>query len=662
MRKGIILLAATTMSVAAMAQNTYKALKFKTATSLFNYEMMTVHEQNLARTEKWNEAVKSKETMTQYIRSLRERFTALAGPLPPRGELKAQKVGTVKGNGFTVEKIIFQSIPGRYVTAHLYLPENVKGKKPVCIEMCGHGLDGKGDGSMTAEMMAVNGIAVMVVDPFSQGERQQTIDASGKNLTRGVTTEHTLIAPAFLLLGTSLAAQEYFDNSRAIDYLLTRKDIDREKIGCYGFSGGGTQSAYLIGLDDRIKAGSVGLFFSSRERTLETQGPSDGCQWMPYEGREHIEIADMAMMNAPKPFLVLDGVFDFVDHWGALQGFKEVQQCYATLGYPERVEQFYYQDGHAAPEESLVKMVQFFQQAFNGKVSEVKKVDYWRGEDMRCTKSGQVNLEYQDAMSVMQECKKQMDDLAEARKTFCQRPITEIREKIKELLGLSEKQKSLDSPLITNYSQTKHTTLRDGEEYYYQLDSPGEYPVPVIVRIPSDATSSSKICIHLSDAGKGVVLTEQDRRDAVSDGTIHLYADLRGYGETADIFSQNLSKYWNTQYRTVVTALHAGRPMMGQRVQDLITIMNFCSEQEKLKGHPIIVEADGANGVVAAHGTVLDERIQQTTLTRSLKSWTSYIENPMQYDMMPNILVGVLQYYDITDLVTLSQGRVKFED
>ncbi len=639
------------------AQNPYKALKFKTATSFYNYEMLPVHAQNAERQQALDKACQSKAAMQAYVSRLRADFTRLAGTMPDRGKLNAKVVGTLKGPGFVVEKIVFQSTPGRYVTAHLYLPEKVQGKIPACIEMCGHGLDGKGTGSGSAEQLAVNGIASMVVDPFSQGERQQTIDTAGKNLTRGVTTEHTLLAPGFILLGSSLAAQEFFDNSRAIDYLLTRKDIDGDRIGCYGFSGGGTQSSYLAALDDRVKASCVGLFFSSRERTLETQGPSDGCQWIPSEGQAHIEIADMAMMNAPKPFLVLDGRFDFVDHWGALCAFEEVQRCYALLGAPDAAEQFYYDDGHAIPQKSQEKMVSFFRKALLHDASgQVKPYTYWRSDEMRCTRTGQVNLEYADARSAMQECADQMDRLSADRQTFCAQPIAQVRQRILQLLGL---------PSLNNHweaTETRHERLRDVEEYRYQLDCEGEYPVPVIVRIPTDATPQSRICIHLSDAGKGSVLAEADRRDLFSDGTVHVYADLRGFGETSDIFEYNLSKYWNSQYRAAVTALHAGRPLIGQRVQDLHTLLNFCASDDRLKGRPVTVEADGINAVVVMHAAVLDDRIGSAKLTRTLKTWRSYILQPLQHDMMPNVIPGVLHYYDIPDLLTKTGGRITIED
>ncbi len=656
-RRFIVSAAAVLAGTVALAQNPYKALKFKTATSFYNYEMLPVHAQNAARQQAFAQACQSKAAMQAYVSQLRAYFTRLAGEMPERGPLEAKVVGRLKGSGFIVEKIVFQSTPGRYVTAHLYLPEHIQGKIPACIEMCGHGLDGKGTGSGSAEQLAVNGIASMVVDPFSQGERQQTIDEQGKNLTRGVTTEHTLIAPGFILLGSSLAAQEFFDNSRAIDYLLTRKEIDGDRIGCYGFSGGGTQSSYLAALDDRVQASCVGLFFSSRERTLETQGPSDGCQWIPGEGQAHIEIADMAMMNAPKPFLILDGRFDFVDHWGALCGYEEVRRCYTLLGAPDAAEQFYYDDGHAIPQKSQERMVRFFRKALlHDADGQVKPYIYWRSDEMRCTRTGQVNLEYKDARSAMQECEDWMNQLTSARQAFCVQPVEQVRKGILQLLGLPQLNNRWEA------TETRHESLRDVEEYRYQLDCEGEYPVPVIVRIPADATPQSQICIHLSDKGKGSILAEADRRDFFSDGTVHVYADLRGFGETADIFEYNLSKYWNTQYRSTVTALHAGRPLVGQRVQDLYTVLNFCAADERLKGRRITIEADGCNAVVVMHAAVLDDRISSAKLTQTLKTWRSYICQPLQRDMMPNVLPGVLRYYDIPDLLTLSKGRVTIED
>lgn len=638
----------------------YGALKFSQSTAYYSYLMRDVHRNNQVRAQELQEAFASKKGMERYITDAKRRLWDLIGSQPERTPLHGQVVGTVIGEGFKVEKIVFESLQGRYVTAHLYLPEQASHPLPACIEMCGHGLAGKGNGSELAINMVANGMAVMVVDPLAQGERLQLIDEKGTPLTRGVTTEHTLLNPAFNLLGSSLAAQEFWDNSRAIDYLLTRSDIDPNRIGAYGFSGGGTQASYLLALDDRVKVGCIGLFFSQRARTLELQGPSDGCQQIPYEGAERIEGADFALMMAPKPFIVLDGKYDYVDHWGALCSFEELQKAYSILGHPERVAQYYAEDAHATPPDVQHKLIEWFKLWLQiGKKGDVVKVrsGQWQGKNMLCTTSGQVNMEYKDARSTMTETRQAMDALAPERARFLQGDSQLIREKILEMLGL--KQGFNDSIEMV---PTGRSSLREYEEYRYQLNCAGEMPLPCVVWVPSTVREDSPIEIHLHERGKAWYLDDLNKRDAVSNGRIIVTADFRGLGETEDPYIYNYSKYWNKEYRVAVTSMHIGRPVMGQRVADMRTLLNFCSQDEKLKGRKITVVADGVYGPVVMHAAVLDERIRQAVLTRCLKSWKEYLVNPLQRDMYSNVLFGVLPYYDLPDLLELSQRRVRIVD
>ena len=650
----------------------YGALKFSSPQSWFNYLMLWQHQRDDQRGEELQQAYASKADMEAYIASVRQKMRQLAGNFPERGDLHSRVVGTVEGDGFVVEKIVFESHPHHYVTAHLYLPVGNKSKKfPACVEMCGHGLQGKGNGSGTAVQMARNGIAVLVVDPIGQGEMQQLIDGTGRNQTRGVTTEHTLLAPAYNLLGTSLEAQIFWDNSRAVDYLCSRKDIDAKNIGCYGFSGGGTEASYLLALDDRIQAASVGLFFSDRTRTLELQGPSDGCQWIPGEGALGINHADMALCMAPRPFQVLDGLFDFVDHYGALKGMKEVQQAYDVLGASERVEQYYAADGHACPPDAMEHLVGWMKRWLCGDATlpHIDEVSF-RGKDMLCTSAGQVNLEFADAESTMQYAVRRYDELAKQRETFCAQPIEEIRKQMCSLLGLDEcilSQEPLPatlpgSTLAKSVVPSGRTHGRDFEEYRFQLNCEGEMPVAVVVRIPNSATAESPIELHLHERGKAWYLGDMEKLDMTSNGNVIVAADVRGVGEMEDPYIYNLTKYWNREWRSAVVALHGGRPLVGQRVVDVLTLVDFCSSNPLLSGRPLHVVGDGLFGPVLMHATVLDPRIQKVTLTHTLKSWKEYLSNPLQRDMQSNVIQGVLQYYDLPDLVRLAEGRVRVVD
>ena len=650
----------------------YGALKFSSPQSWFNYLMLWQHQRDDQRSEELQQAFASKADMEKYIAAVRQKMRQLAGNFPERGDLHSRVVGTLEGDGFVVEKIVFESHPHHYVTAHLYLPVGSETRKfPACVEMCGHGLQGKGNGSGTAVQMARNGIAVLVVDPIGQGEMQQLIDGTGRNLTRGVTTEHTLLAPAYNLLGTSLEAQIFWDNSRAVDYLCTRKDIDAKHIGCYGFSGGGTEASYLLALDDRIQAASVGLFFSDRTRTLELQGPSDGCQWIPGEGALGINHADMALCMAPRPFQVLDGLFDFVDHYGALKGMKEVQRAYDVLGASECVEQYYAADGHACPPDAMEHLVGWMKRWLQGDTAlpHIDEVSF-RGKDMLCTSAGQVNLEFADAESTIQYAMRRYDELAKQREAFCAQPIEEIQKQMCRLLGLDESvlgQEPLPatlpgSALAKSVVPSGRTYGRDFEEYRFQLNREGEMPVAVVVRIPDCATAESPIELHLHERGKAWYLGDMEKLDMTSNGNIIVAADVRGVGEMEDPYIYNLTKYWNREWRCAVVALHEGRPLVGQRVVDVLTLVDFCSNNPLLSGRPLHMVGDGLFGPVLMHATVLDPRIQKVTLTHTLKSWKEYLSNPLQHDMQTNVIQGVLQYYDLPDLVRLAEGRVRVVD
>ena len=648
-----LLLAALTP---ALAQGDYQALRFRQPLAYYQYLMRELHRQTAERDAAFAQAATSREGMEHYVAEVRRRMAEIAGPLPERGPLEARTVATVPGDGFVVEKIIYRAAPGRYVTAHLYRPEKVEGRIPACVEMPGHSAAGKGSGSAQAVLMARNGIAVIVVDPLGQGERMQLIDAGGNDLTRGATTEHTLLNVPYVLLGNSLAAQQFYDNSRAVDYLLTRSDIDPERIGCYGFSGGGTMASYLVALDERIRCACVGLFFSSRLRTLELIGPSDGCQQMPFEGSAQIEGADLVLAMAPRPVIILDGKYDFVDHWGALQGFEELRRAYTALGHPERVAQYYAEDGHATPPDVQQQLIDWFRRWLLGDASPAAKSTPWRGSDMLCTASGQVNLEFADAQSTMQASLAEMEALAPARAAFCAQPLADLQAGIRSLLHLPETVAPLE--IVATGSRE----LRGFSEYRFQLNREGEFPVPVVVRIPDRVSEHAAVEIRLSDRGKAALLAETDRTDAVSDGTILVWADLRGMGESADPAELNLLKYWNREYRPATVALHIGRPLPGQRVADVLTLLDFCESDTRLQGRSVRLVAEGSCGPVAAHAAVLDGRIARATLLRSLRSWRSYLENPMQYDMLSDVVPGALRCYDLPDLVRLSGGRIVYGD
>jgi cephalosporin-C deacetylase-like acetyl esterase len=653
----LILLLSSLLPASAQAPS-FNALPWNQSVAYNSYLMRTVHDQYRTRLENFDQACASKAGMQAYVDACKERYRSIAGEFPAKRPLNAQVVSAFDYPGLRVENILFESLPGRFVAANLYLPTQRNGRIPAALQFCGHGINGKASESPIGALLALNGIAVLVVDPIGQGEHLQLIDDAGHALTRGATTEHTLLNAGLNLLGTSLAAQEFWDNHRALDYLLTRPEIDGTRIGAYGSSGGGTQTAYFIGLDERVKVSAICSYFSQRERTLELQGASDGCQHIPYEGRERLELTDFALMTAPNPVLILSGKYDFVDLWGAQQGFAQLKQAYSALGIPERTDQLIVETGHGLGFEKQQRLIRWFRQWLLGTDDVLtptlpERIDM---SQLYATATHQANTSIAQAQSLMEENEKTFDALAAQRQAFGKQNKWTVKTKVGELLGLTPV-----APL--RIVPGRHSPGRDYEQYAFQLIREGEMPVPCVVLIPDKAQADAPIHLVLQESGKNAFLSEYTNwTGAVSDGTIVVVADLRGLGETADPAFYNDAKYWNFEYRNAMIAMHAGKPILGQRVQDILTLIDFCSTQQELQGHPIRIRATGLYGPAVVHAAFLDDRIASAELARSLRSWKSYLSDPLQYNMYSNVLYGVLPYYDLPDLIRLSGKSIRYTD
>lgn len=181
---------------------------------------------------------------------LRCQFLDMMGlwPLPPRGDLKATITGKVETERFTVEKLHFQSLPGLYVTANLYLPKNLKGRAPAILYVCGHAntvLDKVSYGSKVnyqyhPAWFASNGYVCLILDTLQLGEIQ--------GIHHGTYRRNMWWWQA---LGYTPAGIECWNAMRALDYLETRKEVDRKRLGVTGRSGGGATSWWLAAADDR---------------------------------------------------------------------------------------------------------------------------------------------------------------------------------------------------------------------------------------------------------------------------------------------------------------------------------------------------------------------------------------------------------------------------
>jgi cephalosporin-C deacetylase-like acetyl esterase len=214
------------------------------------------------------------------------------GGEPARTPLNARTAAVIMRNGYRIEKVIFESQPKFFVTANLYVPTRGSGPYPAILYPLGHESGAKSHLAWQQMLgsFAQKGYVALAWDTLGQGERVQIYDEDlGVSKAGGSTTEHSMLGAQCLLMGDSLARYTIWDGIRALDYLVSRPEVNAARIGCTGNSGGGTHTAYLSALDDRIQVAAQTARHdrSAGRRADHGRGPRPGARPRRFRGGLH---------------------------------------------------------------------------------------------------------------------------------------------------------------------------------------------------------------------------------------------------------------------------------------------------------------------------------------------------------------------------------------
>lgn len=635
------------------AQDKSAIMAWKTEFTLRTYLLQEMHQQNMVRRSEIDSALISEERMAGYRDLCRKKYIRLLGEFPASGPLNAIITKRLPQNGYSVEDIIFESRPAHHVTANLYLPDE-RGRKPAVLMFCGHEMTSKATESYqkTAILFALNGFVVLVVDPISQGEMVQFTDSSGVRILRGSTTEHTILNAGANLTGSSVVAWELYDNIRALDYLTSRPEVDADRIGCLGNSGGGTQTTYFIAFDERIKVAAPCSYIARRERNFELTGAADGCQHLPYEGAEHLEIADFLIMFAPKPLFILAGRYDFVDYTGTVETYKELCNVYSLYKENEKLSLFTFDDGHGISKPKREAAVEWFIRWLRDEKTDITEgnIQVLDEASANCTPTGQLNSFFHDEKNVQEFSLQAAKNLSVSRDKFLNdNTIPDKQLKLRELLSVNNSDIDVNVEVVTEehrpeYLLTKLILRRDGE-----------IPIPCMTYIPNSFNSNDTVIIWLNEAGKSEIASNEDLiLKRIRPGNPVILSDLRGMGETAEKPEANDWKYYNREYHNAMLGLHIGRPLPGQRVEDIMTILKYLEKEQRLNNLPVKIIATGAAVQPALFAAVLTNKNISIEASSTIRSYFEILEKPMEKDWYSYIIPGVLKYFDLPDLMKIN--------
>ena len=152
--------------------------------------------------------------------------------------------------------------------------------------------------------------------------------ASGKSTIGGPTMEHSYPGAQAFITGSSQAMYMIWDGIRAVDYLVSRREVDPARIGITGRSGGGTQAAYIAAMDDRIYAAAPENYLTNFTRLLQTIGPQDAEQNLPGFISRGLDHPDFLIVRAPKPAMMITTTSDMFSIQGAIETENEVAGIY----------------------------------------------------------------------------------------------------------------------------------------------------------------------------------------------------------------------------------------------------------------------------------------------------------------------------------------------
>jgi dienelactone hydrolase len=597
------------------------------------------------------EALDTNDDIHAYQQRLKDFFVDRIGGMPERTPLNPQVVDTIDGDGYRIEKIIFESQPGFYVTGLMFLPEG-DGPFPGVLVPCGHSANGKANEGYQRAciLLARNGMAAFIFDPIGQGERHQILDENGKNRTAG-TQEHMYTGVNSMLVGRDTATYAIWDGIRAIDYMVSRSDIDAERIGCAGNSGGGTQTAYFMALDDRIKAASPSCYITTFPRLIETIGPQDHEQDIFGQLAFGMDHPDYIIMRAPKPTLICAATEDFFDIQGTWDAYRQAKRIYTRMGYPERVDLAETDTGHGWNEGLRTSMARWMRRWLLEIDDVIVEEDatVLTDEEALCTPEGEVML-LEGARSVFDIHAEMADRFEEERKTkWNGEDLNDRLAKVRELANV----RALNDLPEPTAELRNNAAIQGGRSVELWIRPEPGIVLPVTLLIPENADGALQLL--LDGQGRQNAMMQSRAQELFAAGHPVALADLRGIGDTE---SNRGPKGWGPlfgpDWQETMLAFLLGESMVGLRAEDTMQLARAL-QTAKIDGLPeqrtIHLIANGEAVPAALHAAALTPQLYtDLTLDSPIISWTEVVHTPLIRHQFINAVYGALKEYDLPDL------------
>jgi cephalosporin-C deacetylase-like acetyl esterase len=589
-------------------------------------------------------SLRTADDWIQYRAALKDQlFEGLASF--EKTPLNVKITGTIERATFHVEKIIFESQPRFFVTGCLFIPDVKQKPAPAIIYCSGHGeIAFRGEEYQLGILnLVAKGFIVFAFDPIGQGERLQYIDPiTNKSTIGGPTLEHTYMGSQCLLAGHSLIDYFIWDGVRVVDFLLTRKEVDPERIGITGMSGGGTQTSMIAAYDERIYAAAPECYITNFTRLLESIGPQDAEQ-VPYNGiKKGIDHPDFLHLHAPKPTLIVTATNDFFSIQGARETLAEVQKSFTLMGKPENISTVEDMGEHGPTLKNREAISQFFQKylLLPGDKNFVKG-DLFNEKDLWVTVTGQVATSLNG--KTVFDLNKDFINKMQVKKSGS----TDLLKTIRQVSGIEFKD-SVKSVVYTGKIEQDSIAI---EKYFIQTYSK-DYVLPFYLAKKSNKDKPAAV-LYLSPGGKEDILNSEEVLQLLRLGYAVISPDLPGTGELNDPDYTGVS-IKGVLFNYMLGANFLGKSIAGYQAEALDLMWQHLQKRNDILSNQISAVVMNEMCSPFLHFTAFRNFFKRVVLIRPYLSYldiatTRYYEPRIMLSAVP----GALNYYDLPELEAL---------
>jgi cephalosporin-C deacetylase-like acetyl esterase len=602
--------------------------------------------------------LKTRDDIERRNQFVRDAFRRMVHGFPERTSLNAVVTKRFERDGYRIENVMFQSRPDFWVTGNLYIPTSTSGPVPGVISPCGHYSMARMEPEYQSAYinMVRSGFAVLAYDPIGQGERRQYWNPeTNETDAGGATNEHSMLGQILLLMGEDLTHYRIWDGMRAIDYLLTRPEVDPKRIACAGHSGGGTLTLFISALDERVQCaivneGGTGHRWPLDIRPESTVGPSDVEQNLFPATIYGIDQCDLHVAIAPRPLLAM--IENYSPRFN--DAAEHIRARYVQMGAADRFATVEATDPHAWTVKLRLAATDWLCRCFYGKPGPDREPDFEleKPETLYCTRNGSIRYSQQGDTIYSVIAKKLANLPPERERINSAAELSVFRNhigsQIRDLLGIEHKTSAVVVRPLVSTSRKGYSV-----EKLEFLSEPGIY-VPAWVFVPEPRAVALPTTIYVHEGGKQVDGMEFGRLEKlVRNGCLVIAIDVRGVGDTKPPHNPNSNSrddyrhLFDVETAMAYMAWYMDSSLFGMRVQDVLQAVNYALQRPDVAKDTLRVHGIGMAALCALYAGALDDRIRSTVCERGLLSYSTLARSD-RYLHGANIFVrNVLKHFDL---------------